>query len=95
MGRCLLAGSTHDLAAAFRVCQIWFSHSQEEGVNAALAAMAAQVPSHKFLCLVYQIASRLGAPGSRFQVGWTPFPRPASSVCHADCVHAAHALLLW
>ena len=66
--RCLLAGNTYDLAVAFRVCQLWFSNSSSEAVNAALEAMAAQVPSHKFLCLVYQIASRLGGPASRFQV---------------------------
>ena len=68
-----MAGAAHDLAVAFRVCQIWFQQSQCERVNAALADMAAQVPSHKFLCLVYQIASRLSAPEppaqpSRFQV---------------------------
>ena len=66
-----MAGDAHDLAVAFRVCQIWFSHSSQPEVNTALAGLFKAVSSHKFLCLVYQIASRLGGPsehGSAFQV---------------------------
>ena len=71
MCRCLLAGDAHDLAVTFRCCQIWFSNSSQPEVNAALAALFGAVPSHKFLSLVYQIASRLGAASEQtgpFQV---------------------------
>ena len=73
--RCLVAGDSHDLDAAFRVCQIWFSNSSQPEVNTALASLFQAVPSNKFLCLVYQIASRLGAPSE--QGGRIPGAVPA------------------
>ena len=71
---CLRSGAKHDLAVVFRLCQLWFQRSTEAGVNSQLAAAVQQTPSHKFLPLAYQIASRLGGSkdghlsGTGFQV---------------------------
>ena len=65
--RCLGAGAKHDLAV-FRLTQLWFRlgpHNAE--VNTRVAAALGGVPSHKFLPLAYQIASRLGPAGTPFQ----------------------------
>lgn len=59
--RALLAGSNYDLQVVFRVCQLWFSQNSEEDTNAQLSSTFETVSSHKFLPLVYQIASRINA----------------------------------
>lgn len=56
--RCLLSGDRHDLQVIFRLCQLWFEHQRDERINGALDEAFLQVPSHKFVPLVYQIASR-------------------------------------
>ena len=67
--RCLSAGSKHDLMV-FRLTQLWFSLGpQDDAVNAQAAAAVDGVPSHKFLPLAYQIASRLGPAGTPYQAG--------------------------
>ena len=73
--RALLAGDAYDLAVVFRLVQLWFSLGADKAVNAHLAGTFSRVPSHKFLVLAYQIASRLSAAKtgpyveSGFQVG--------------------------
>jgi hypothetical protein len=65
----------------YRLCQLWFSLWQEPPVNGALAEALAEVPSHKFVPLVYQIASRLGAgtgAAAAFQVRACAASQPAS-----------------
>ncbi len=49
------------MSVVYRLCQLWFGLWQERAVNSALAEALAEVPSHKFVPLAYQIASRLGA----------------------------------
>ncbi len=69
------------MQVVYRLCQLWFSLGQEEAVvNKALGEALAEVPSHKWVPLVYQAASRLGAAkeakgearaqAQAFQVGW-------------------------
>ena len=74
-GRCLLAGGRYDLQVVFRLFQLWFTLGSDKRVNRQLAASFREVPSHKLLSLVYQIASRMSAAKSGpfyesgFQVG--------------------------
>ncbi|GIM12554.1 hypothetical protein Vretimale_15870, partial [Volvox reticuliferus] len=58
-GRCLCAGDRHDLAAIYRMCQMWLQPADGEDVSAAFTQATAAVPSYKWLPLVYQMASRL------------------------------------
>ncbi|KAI8470131.1 MAG: kinase-like domain-containing protein [Monoraphidium minutum] len=60
-GRALHAGGSHDLAAVYRLCQLWLALSEDAGVNRAVKAVVEGVPSAKFVPLVYQIASRMSA----------------------------------
>ena len=56
----LVKGKLHNNKVAFRVCQLWFKLSDNEDVLGKMAKLIEEVPSHKFLCLMYQIGSRLG-----------------------------------
>ena len=73
--RCLLAGGRYDLQVVFRLFQLWFTLGTDKAVNRQLAHTFKEVPSHKLLSLVYQIASRMSAAESGqyyesgFQVG--------------------------
>lgn len=59
--RCLVAGNKYDLQVVFRLCQLWFKHGTQGAVNAQLQTVLEQTPSYKFLCLSYQMASRLSS----------------------------------
>lgn len=65
--RCLLAGDRHDLHVVFRLCELWFEHSKDAAVNDSVADAFAAAPSHKFVPLVYQIASRASCEDGAFQ----------------------------
>ena len=61
----LLASSTndnYDFVTIPRILNIWFSNSTNEKVNQSVYQMTVKgpVPSHKFIPLFYQIASRMG-----------------------------------
>jgi hypothetical protein len=47
------------MRVVFRLISLWFNLAQNEAVSHELQAAAREVPSHKFLPLVYQIASRM------------------------------------
>ena len=62
-GKCLANGEKHDLHAVFRLVRLWFSHKGDVAqMNTAVSAALKDVPSHKFLCLAYQIASQVSLP---------------------------------
>lgn len=95
MCRCLVVGDAHDLEVVFRLVQLWLKLGADGDVVAQLAAAFAQSPSHKFLPLMYQMASRLSAAragpliASGFQARPSLMPEsfgegcPALSVCTA------------
>ena len=59
---CLASSSQHDTFALYRFCALWFNHDRYSPITASkMANMArfAQLPSYKFIPLIYQIASRL------------------------------------
>lgn len=59
--RCLVADSAHDLEVVFRLVQLWLSLGADGSVVQQLRAAFKGAPSHKFLPLMYQMASRLSA----------------------------------
>ena len=65
--RCMLAGDHYDLPALFRIVQMWLENQESSGVNAKMEAIINAAPSHKFLPLVTQVASRLSAAPSSSQ----------------------------
>lgn len=58
---CLRSGDKYDSRSVFRLIALWFSLAHDEPTNAQLAAAVRETPSHKFLPLVYQIASRMSS----------------------------------
>ena len=59
--RCLVADSAHDLEVVFRLVQLWLSLGAEASAVRQLRSAFKATPSHKFLPLMYQMASRLSA----------------------------------
>lgn len=87
--RCLLAGGRYDLQVVFRLFQLWFTLGTRKSVNAQLATSFREVPSHKLLSLVYQIASRMSAAksGPFYESGFQVCPTllmPAGRIALSD-----------
>ncbi len=59
-----MAGGRYDLQVVFRLFQLWFTLGADPKVNAQLEESFRDIPSHKLLSLVYQIASRMSAAKS-------------------------------
>jgi hypothetical protein len=64
VSRCLVGDSAHDLEVVFRLVQLWLSLGAEAGTVRQLRTAFKATPSHKFLPLMYQMASRLSAASS-------------------------------
>ena len=58
-GHCMATGDKHDLPSLFNIVQIWLEHPENAHVNESVNSTLSGVPSHKFLPLVTQVASRL------------------------------------
>ena len=67
----LLLCDRYDVRAMFRVCSLWFNNSSLAQVNALMRDKGANLPSYKFLPLIYQITSRVSANPAQagFQAG--------------------------
>jgi len=65
---CIKAGDKHDLQVVYRMCGLWFRHSDDTTINSILNETFKDVPTAKFIPLVYQIASRLDNTAGVFQV---------------------------
>ncbi|KAK9684733.1 hypothetical protein RND81_10G228300 [Saponaria officinalis] len=57
---CLVTGDKYDVRVVFRLVSLWFELSSRQNVINAMANTIKEVPSFKFIPLVYQIASRMG-----------------------------------
>ncbi|KAK3004627.1 hypothetical protein RJ639_019504 [Escallonia herrerae] len=58
---CLVIGDKYDVRVVFRLVSLWFSFSTSQIVVNAMLSTIEEVQSHKFIPLVYQIASRMGS----------------------------------
>ncbi len=47
------------MPATFRLVQLWFNLASEVDINERMKKAFRSIPSHKFLSLVYQMASRM------------------------------------
>eukprot|EP01105_Mastigella_eilhardi_P010587 TRINITY_DN2472_c0_g1_i1.p1 TRINITY_DN2472_c0_g1~~TRINITY_DN2472_c0_g1_i1.p1 ORF type:complete len:2237 (+),score=571.05 TRINITY_DN2472_c0_g1_i1:1980-8690(+) len=63
----LSAGDRYDLAAAFRLCSLWFSNNQNEELSKLVGKSLPALQTRKFVPLFYQVASRLMNEDSAFQ----------------------------
>lgn len=62
------------MQVVFRLCQMWFELSESDTVNVQVQKIFRDVPSYKFVPLVYQIASRISSAPTKFQqVGWARY----------------------
>eukprot|EP00898_Chlorokybus_atmophyticus_P004026 jgi/Chlat1/4624/Chrsp3S05582 len=61
---CLSTGNKFDMQSVFRLVSLWFAFSTLPTMNDEIVTAVRQVPSYKFLPLVYQIASRLSSSRS-------------------------------
>eukprot|EP01135_Chromosphaera_perkinsii_P001799 Nk52_evm68s210 gene=Nk52_evmTU68s210 len=59
----LRTGSKYDLCI-FRLCSLWFNNSCSDSVNQFVSEKLELVQSHKFICIIYQLAARLGTSDS-------------------------------
>lgn len=90
-----MAGGRYDLQVVFRLFQLWFTLGANRKVNEQLAESFRDIPSHKLLSLVYQIASRMSAAKSGphyesgFQVTDLPLPLKHGWLV-AICIHHVH-----
>ena len=73
--RCLASSSQHDTFALYRFCALWFNYDRYAPMTASKKEnlrLLAQLPSYKFIPLIYQLAARL-----------LPIPHKASPVSAA------------
>ncbi|KAL0315150.1 UNVERIFIED_CONTAM: Serine/threonine-protein kinase ATM [Sesamum calycinum] len=69
--RCLVIGEKYDIRVVFRLVSLWFSLSTRQIIVDSMLSIIKEVQSHKFILLVYQIASRMG--GTKDSSGPTSF----------------------
>ncbi|XP_020548356.1 serine/threonine-protein kinase ATM [Sesamum indicum] len=69
--RCLVIGEKYDIRVVFRLVSLWFSLSTRQIIVDSMLSIIKEVQSHKFILLVYQIASRMG--GAKDSFGPTSF----------------------
>ncbi|KAL8141962.1 hypothetical protein V2J09_014994 [Rumex salicifolius] len=58
--RCLVVGDKYDVRVVFRLISLWFGLSSRQHVVTSMLSTIKEAHSHKFIPLVYQIASRMG-----------------------------------
>ncbi|KAL3529546.1 hypothetical protein ACH5RR_008868 [Cinchona calisaya] len=59
--RCLVIGDKYDVRVVFRLVSLWFGISPRPIIISGMLHTIEEVQSHKFIPLVYQIASRMGS----------------------------------
>jgi ataxia telangiectasia mutated family protein len=102
---CIQSGDRYDLEVVYRMCGLWFKHSDSSAANEVMAQIFPTVPTAKFVLLVYQMASRMDNTDSRFQVsmettsgGCSWASTLATCFVHADvlasCTPAVHVEVL-
>ncbi|CAA7402290.1 unnamed protein product [Spirodela intermedia] len=59
--RCLSIGGKYDMRVVFRLISLWFNFPSRPNVVKSMLRAVNEIQSHKFIPLVYQIASRMGS----------------------------------
>ena len=91
-----MAGGRYDLQVVFRLFQLWFTLGADPKVNAQVAESFRDIPSHKLLPLVYQIASRMSAAksGPHYESGFQVADLSPETWLPCGILHSACPLLV-
>ncbi|PRP78734.1 putative ataxia telangiectasia mutated [Planoprotostelium fungivorum] len=85
--KCLIYGETYNIRAIFRLCSLWFNNTLKEDVNKLLEKEIGDIPSRKFIPLMYQIASRMNASEN------TTFQKLIGDILEMSCTQHPHHTL--
>ncbi|KAF6721632.1 Serine-protein kinase ATM [Oryzias melastigma] len=92
--RCLEQGEEHD-TWVFRLASLWLENADIKVVNDAMKKGVKQIPSYKFLPLMYQLAARMGtkmANGTSEDTGFHDVLHDL--MCRASLEHPHHTLFI-
>ncbi|KAM6987939.1 serine-protein kinase ATM isoform 2-T2 [Tautogolabrus adspersus] len=92
--RCLEQGEEHD-TWVFRLASLWLENADVTAVNAMMKKGVKQIPSYKFLPLMYQLAARMGTKMANGNTEDTGFHDVLSKlICRASLEHPHHTLFI-
>ncbi|XP_023669570.2 serine-protein kinase ATM [Paramormyrops kingsleyae] len=92
--QCLGLGEEHDMWV-FRLASLWLENSDVKDVNSMMKMGAENIPSHKFLPLMYQLAARMGTKMSGAAADGGGFHDVLNElICRTSLDHPHHTLLI-
>nr|XP_020455917.1 serine-protein kinase ATM [Monopterus albus] len=92
--QCLEQGEEHD-TWVFRLASLWLENADVKAINDMMKKGVKQIPSYKFLPLMYQLAARMGtkmAAGSTEDAGFHDVLN--NLICRASLEHPHHTLFI-
>ncbi|GAA6218256.1 serine-protein kinase ATM [Lates japonicus] len=92
--QCLEQGEEHD-TWVFRLASLWLENADVKAVNDMMKKGVKQIPSYKFLPLMYQLAARMGTKMATGIAEDTGFHDVLSDlICRASLEHPHHTLFI-
>uniref|UniRef100_UPI0037E93D82 serine-protein kinase ATM n=1 Tax=Semicossyphus pulcher TaxID=241346 RepID=UPI0037E93D82 len=92
--QCLEQGEEHD-TWVFRLASLWLENADVKAVNVMMKKGVKQIPSYKFLPLMYQLAARMGTKIAADITEDTGFHDVLSElICRASLEHPHHTLFI-
>ncbi|XP_070761541.1 serine-protein kinase ATM isoform X3 [Enoplosus armatus] len=92
--QCLEQGEEHD-TWVFRLASLWLENDGVKAVNYTMKKGVKQIPSYKFLPLMYQLAARMGTKMATGITEDTGFHDVLSDlICRASLEHPHHTLFI-
>ncbi|XP_045929347.1 serine-protein kinase ATM isoform X1 [Micropterus dolomieu] len=92
--QCLEQGEEHD-TWVFRLASLWLENGDVKAVNDMMKRGVKQIPSYKFLPLMYQLAARMGTKMANGITEDTGFHVVLSDlICRASLEHPHHTLFI-
>ncbi|CAJ1065758.1 serine-protein kinase ATM [Xyrichtys novacula] len=92
--QCLEQGEEHD-TWVFRLASLWLENADVEDINVMMKKGVKQIPSFKFLPLMYQLAARMGTKMTSGVTEETSFHEVLSElICRTSLEHPHHTLFI-
>ncbi|XP_034556513.1 serine-protein kinase ATM [Notolabrus celidotus] len=92
--QCLEQGEEHD-TWVFRLASLWLENADVKAVNVMMKKGVKQIPSYKFLPLMYQLAARMGTKIASGVTEETGFHDVLNAlICRASLEHPHHTLFI-
>ncbi|XP_019950752.2 serine-protein kinase ATM [Paralichthys olivaceus] len=92
--QCLKQGEEHD-TWVFRLASLWLENDDVRAVNDMMKTGVKQIPSYKFLPLMYQLAARMGTKVATSITEDTGFHDVLTDlICRASLEHPHHTLFI-